>query len=143
MDGFVLGLVKGTNVPSLLQRLTSMEQLRAVLEEVTFRLGRVQLLLADLACVERLSPHVSVERRLVAGDPAVRLVFSLLDRGARFALDFHGLHFGFPHAELRWTLSPGSFGPVDAASVSRLVAAHTAAPTHGLLSRLSRALLRL
>lgn len=142
MDSFVLGLVKGTNVQSLLQRLTCMGQLRAVLEEVTFRLGRVELLLADLACVERLSPHVSVERRLVAGDPAVRLVFSLLDRGAKFALDFHGLHFGFPHSELRWTLSAG-FGPVDDASISRLVAAHTAAPTHGLLSRLSRALLRL
>jgi hypothetical protein len=142
-DAFVAGLTKSTNVEGLLQRLTCLGQLRPVLEEVTFRFSRVQLLLVDLAQAERLSPLLRVERHVNARnlpDCSLRLVFSLLDRGAKFALNFHDLHFGFPNAEICWTLTP-CFGLVDEARIIQLVTTHTTRPSHGLLSRLSHSLL--
>lgn len=144
-SSFVVGLLQGTNAQGLLQQIKCTSQLRPVLGEIAFRLERVQLLLADIERVRRLSPYIRVEcfSDRMSGC-AVQLVFSLLDRGCKFSVRFEDLHYGFPYAaDLRWTFER-FFGPVGLnPAVAHIVDRHTAAPSHGFLARLSQALLAL
>lgn len=139
-SSFVKGLVKGVCVQGLLQRLTCTSQLRPVLEELTFRLERVQLLLADVDRLQRLSPLVDVRFECSPSECGLTAVFSLMDRGCKFEVRFDDLHYGFPYADLRWSLHH-SFGRVDRPALTRLIERHTSSPAHGLLTRLARDLL--
>jgi hypothetical protein len=112
-DPFTVGLLRTTNVDRILQGIGHAGQLRPALEELSFRLMRVEQLLRE---VERLRERYDVTTD-GAGSGSLTATFVDAACTFKFVVVFERLSYGYPFGALQWRIAPiYGVAPLDALS---------------------------
>ncbi|KAL6071783.1 hypothetical protein QOT17_005954 [Balamuthia mandrillaris] len=113
-DPFAVGLLKSTNIQTIIQSLSSTKQLNYSLEEISFRLNRVQHCLSEVSKLSRnpqwkvlqtgMDQAVNSNGQTIPGNTSfVEIMFSNLKRHSKFVVRFHGLGFGYCFGDLQFS----------------------------------------
>jgi len=110
LDDAFTGLVEAANINSVVANLQTSADLKEVLAEISFRLGRVQNLMTE---VKKLQQKFTVRWRKNSTThlPAIEVEFSSSNKWEKFFLTFD-VHYGYPSGELNWNIRV-LFGEVD------------------------------